>query len=341
MRVSLGGSQVRVRFSNEFGNGPVVINQAHVAVCRVNPVDSTIDTATDKALAFSGTAAVTIAQGQAVWSDTLDFTLAPLSNLTVTVAFGNTPSDVTGHPGSRTTSYLQTASTTVNAATMASAMKTDHWYILSGVDVMADAAAKGVVILGDSITDGRGSTTNGNDRWPDQLAKRLQGNAATTKVAVMNQGIGGNVVTGNGLGPSAMDRYMRDVLNQSGVKYVIVFEGVNDIGAQNSSAATITAAFDQFIAMAHARNLLIYGATITPFGENTYYSAAHETVRQAVNTYIRTPGKFDAFIDFDAAIRNTATPPGILDPYDMDGLHLLPAGYQKLADTVDLTLLTR
>ena len=134
---------------------------------------------------------------------------------------------------------------------------------------------------------------------------------------------------------------MRDVLNQSGVKYVIVFEGVNDIGAQNSSAATITAAFDQFIAMAHARNLLIYGATITPFGENSYYSAAHETVRQAVNTYIRTPGKFDAFIDFDAAVRNTATPPGIQDPYDMDGLHLLPAGYQKLADTVDLTLLTR
>jgi lysophospholipase L1-like esterase len=249
---------------------------------------------------------------------------------------------VTGHPGSRTTSYQQTASSTVNAANMASAMKADHWYILSGVDVMADASAKGVVILGDSITDGRGSTTNGNNRWPDQLAKRLQANAATTKVAVMNQGIGGNSVTGTGLGPNAMARYMRDVLGQSGVKYVIVFEGTNDIGGQDASAATITGVFDQFIAMAHAQNLLIYGATITPFGENAdYYSVPHETVRQAVNAYIRTPGKFDGFIDFDAAVRNTADPPGIQDAYDMDGLHLLPAGYQKLADTVDLTFLTR
>jgi lysophospholipase L1-like esterase len=338
--VSIGGSQIRVRFSNEFGNGNVVIAKANVAVCKATPlVDSTIDTATNKALSFSGSPGVTIAQGKAVWSDPIDFTLAPLSNLSVTTAFTTVPSSVTGHPGSRTTSYEQTGSTTVDAANMSSAMKADHWYILSGVDVMAGADVQGVVILGDSITDGRGSTTNGNDRWPDDLAKRIMGDSTkANKIAVMNVGIGGNVVQGSGLGPSANDRYMRDVLNQSGVRWVIVFEGTNDIGSEGSSASAITSVFDKFISMAHAQNLLIFGATVTPFGGNSYYSSAHETVRQSVNTYIKS-GKFDGAIDFDAAVKDSSNPPKIQSTYDSgDGLHLSPAGYQKLADTVDLSL---
>jgi lysophospholipase L1-like esterase len=337
VHVSLGGSQIRVRFSNEFGNGSVTINQAHVAVCKATPVDSTIDTSTDKALAFSGMPSVTIAQGQAVWSDPLDFTLAPLSNLTVTVAFGTVPSNVTGHPGSRTTSYEQTGSSTVTSANMSSAQTADHWYILSGVDVMADAASRGIAILGDSITDGRGSTTNGNDRWPDDLARLLQANGTTTKVAVMNQGIGGNAVVSGGLGPTAQSRYMRDILGQSGVRWVIIFEGVNDIGG-GASASAITSVFDQFISMAHAQNLLVYGATITPFGANSYYSVTNEAARQAVNTYVRS-GKFDAFIDFDAAVTDGGNPPKLQVAYDSgDGLHLTPAGYQKLASTVSLAL---
>src|SRR5215831_7132535 len=184
VHVSIGGSQVRVRLSNEFGNGSLTIVAAHVAVCTANPVNSTIDTTTDRALAFSGHASVTIAQGQAVWSDALTFALAPLGNLAVTVAFGSTPSNVTGHPGSRTTSYLQSGSSSVSAASMTSALTADHWYILSGIDTMANA--KAIAILGDSITDGRGSTTNGNDRWPDDLARRLQSSGATN-VAVLNQ----------------------------------------------------------------------------------------------------------------------------------------------------------
>jgi lysophospholipase L1-like esterase len=340
VHVSLGGSQIRVRFSNEFGNGNVVINKANVAVTKNNPVDSAIDTATDKALSFSGMPTVTIAQGKAVWSDPLDFTLAPLSNLTITIAFGSVPSNVTGHPGSRTTSYEVTGSSNVSAATM-SGQTADHWYIISGVDVMADAAAKGLVILGDSITDGKGSTTNANNRWPDLLAKRMQANSTTAKVSVMNQGIGGNNITTGGLGPTATDRYMRDVLGQSGVKYVIVFEGVNDIGGSSVAAGPITSAMDSFISKAHAAGLLIYGATVTPFVGNSYYTAAHETVRQSVNTYIKS-GKFDGYIDFDAAVKDTSNPPKLQSTYDSgDGLHLTPAGYQKMADTVDLTLLTK
>jgi lysophospholipase L1-like esterase len=339
-RVSLGGSQIRVRFSNEFGNGMLTINAAHVALCKNNPVDSTIDVATDKALTFSGLAGITIAPGKAAWSDPLDFTLPAMGTVTVTVAFGAVPSDVTGHPSSRTTSYQQTGSTEVSAASMASAQKPVHWYVLSGIDVMADGAAHGLVILGDSIADGRGSTTDANNRWPDQLAKRLQGNASTNKVGVMNQSIGGNAVTTAGLGPTASSRYMRDVLGQSGVRWIIICEGVNDVGT-DVLAAPITAAFDQMISQAHAQGLLVYGATVTPFVGNTYYSVARETARQDLNKYIRS-GKFDAVIDFDLAVRDASTPPKLQAAYDSgDGLHLNPAGYQKMADTVDLALLAR
>jgi lysophospholipase L1-like esterase len=334
VHTSVGGSHVRIRFSNEFGNGPVTINAAHVAVCNANPVNSTIDTATDRALVFAGRASVTIAQGQAVWSDALTFALAPMTNLAVTIAFGSTPSNVTGHPGSRTTSYLQSGSGNVSAASMSSALTTDHWYILSAVDAMADA--KAIAVLGDSITDGRGSTTNGNNRWTDDLVRRLQ-SSGSTKVAMANAGIGGNAVTSGGLGPTGLSRYSRDVLGQSGVRWVIIFEGVNDIGA-GVAASSLTSAYDTLIAQARAKGLRVYGATITPFGSNSYYTPAHETVRQTVNTYIRS-GKFDAFIDFDAAVRDGSNPPRLQAAYDSgDGLHLTPAGYQKLADTVNLTL---
>ena len=337
VHVSVGGTQLRVKFSNEFGNGPVTINAAHVAVCNANPVNSTIDTTTDRALVFSGSASVTIAQGQARWSDPLTFTLAPVSNLSVTVAFGSTPSNVTGHPGSRTTSYLQSGSSNVSAANMSSALTTDHWYIVSGVDAFADA--KAIAILGDSITDGRGSTTNGNDRWPDDLARRLRASGAT-KVADVNAGIGGNAVTSGGLGPTGLGRYSRDILGQSGVRWVIIFEGVNDIGA-GVSASTLTSAYGTLISQARAQGLRVYGATITPFGSNAYYTPAHETVRQTVNTYIRG-ANFDAFIDFDAAVRDTSNPPRLQAAFDSgDGLHLNPAGYQKLADTVNLTLFSQ
>jgi lysophospholipase L1-like esterase len=341
VHVSLGGSRIRVRFSNEFGNGPVAIHAAHVAVCRAIPVNGTVDTTTDTALSFSAMAATTIAEGAAVWSDPVDFDLAALSDLSITIAFAGVPSDVTGHPGSRTTSYQRTASSDVSAASMASAQATDHWYIVSGVDVMAPRAARGVVILGDSMSDGRGSTTNGNDRWPDHLARRLLESAPTSQVAVMNQGIGGNNVTTGGLGPPAVSRFARDVLGQSGVRWVIVFEGVNDIGSGGVPASKITSAYASLVSQAHKKGLLVYGATITPFGANPYYDAEREGTRQAVNAYIKS-GVFDDYIDFDAAVTDHGNPPGLLAAYDSgDGLHLNPAGHRKLADAVNLALFTK
>ena len=344
--VSIGGSQLRVQFSNLFGNGSVTIKSAHIALCKATPlVDSTIDTSTDTALAFSGTETVTIAQGKEVWSDPVTFTVPPLGNVTITTAFGTVPSQVTGHSGSRTNSFIQTGSSTVNAAIMSSATSTEHWYIISGIDVMAPASYKATVAIGDSITDGRGVDINKNDRWTDDLSARFQGMSTTSGVGMLNQGIGATNLVGTGT--AAQARFSRDVLGQSGVRYVIVFDGVNDIGG-GASFASMKTVYDSMISQAHAAGLLIYGATITPFGANSYYTAAHESVRQQVNTYIKS-GVFDGVLDFDAAVTDGGNPPKLQSAYATwtsadgsgDGLHPSPAGYQKMADSVDLSLFTK
>ena len=342
--VSVGGSQLRVQFSNLTGNGPVTINSAHIALCNAAPaVDSTIDTATDTGLSFSGMPSATIAAGQELWSDPLDFALPALGNVSITTAFGTVPSNVVGHSGSRTTSYLQTGSSDVSAPSMAGGQTTDHWYYIAGIDVMADASAVGVVAIGDSITDGRGTDTNRNNRWTDILAARLQANAATAHVAVMNQGIGATSLVGSS-GTAAQARFDRDVLGPSGVRYAIVFDGVNDIGAGGVQFPAMKAAYDDLIARAHAKGVLIYGATILPFAGNGYYTPDHEGVRQQVNAYIRS-GVFDGYIDFDAAVSDGADPPKLQAPFaawaQQDWLHPGPVGYQTIGESVDLTIFTR
>jgi lysophospholipase L1-like esterase len=337
VHVTLGGSKLRVQFSNAYGSSPVTIKAAHLAVSKGG---SAIDPGTDKALTFKGASSITIQAKEAVYSDTIDFNVAPLSNLAVSIYFGETSADVTGHPGSRTTSYIQTGNA-VTAADMASAAKTDHWYILSGIDLWLDDSYACVVTLGDSIADGRGSTTNGNNRWPDNLARRLQANPNTGKIGVLNQGIGGNAVVSGGLGPTALKRFEHDVLGQNGVRWLIIFEGVNDIGGSHSQkvATDLIAAFEQFIEKAHAHDILVYGATITPFGESFYDSNDHEAARQTVNKWIRTSSKFDAVIDLDAALRDPANPTKLLPVYDTgDHLHPNVAGHQKMAEAIDLDL---
>jgi lysophospholipase L1-like esterase len=335
--VSIGGARLRVRLSNEFGDGPVMLNAVHLAVATGG---GAIDTATDVALTFSGSEAVTIPAGQLVFSDAFDYPLAQQTTMTITIAFGAAPAGVTGHPGSRTTSYLQ-AGNEVAAARLTAPATTEHWYYITGIDVAAGGASGAVVTLGDSITGGRGSTTNGNDRWPDDLSRRLRANAATATVAVLNQGIGGNAVLSGGLGPPAVQRFARDVLGQSGARWLVVLEGVNDIGGASGQAVAtdLIAAFGQFIDMARARGILAYGVPILPFGGSTYDSADHQASRQTVNDWIRNSGRFDAVIDLDAAVRDPASPSNLLPAHDSgDHLHLSPAGYQTMADAIDLSL---
>jgi lysophospholipase L1-like esterase len=212
---------------------------------------------------------------------------------------------------------------------------------LNGIDVEADNSSAAIVTLGDSITDGRGSGTDRNDRWPDDLAHRLQANKSTAGIAVLNEGIGGNCVLHGGLGPTALSRFDRDVLSQSGVRWLIVIDGVNDIGGSHdeSVATNLIAAYEKIIEQAQAHNIRVYGATILPFGGSFYDSPVHETARETVNTWIRTSGQFDKVIDFDAAMHDPQNPSHLLPAADSgDHLHPNEVGYKMMAETIDLKL---
>ena len=208
------------------------------------------------------------------------------------------------------------------------------------MDVLTAAPkAAAIAILGDSITDGRGSTTNGNDRWPDVLSARLRGNEATAEVAVLNQGIGGNAILVGGLGPNMVARMDRDVIAQPGVKWLIVFEGINDLGGGQSSAAEIIAAYDQTITRAHDHGIKVYGATITPYAECFYWTEEGEAKRAAINDWIQHSGRFDAVIDFDQAVRDPANPVMLRAEYDTgDHLHLNQTGLRAMGGAIDLSL---
>jgi lysophospholipase L1-like esterase len=351
VHVSVGGRHVRLRFSNAFGGAALPITRVAVALPAGGLAGvSAIEPGTSRPVTFSGRQSIVVPVGAQVVSDPLDLELAPRSNLTVTtyLATGQASTSITSHPGSRTTSHLLAGDHTA-ATDLPGATRTDHWYFLSGVEVRAGHGTAAAVMLGDSLTDGRGSTTNGNDRWPDQLLDRLHSRHDTSDVAILNQAAGGNRVLNDGLGPNALSRIDRDVLAQSGVEWLVVFEGINDIGtaeASESAQAQVTAdlitAYDQIVERAHAHGIEVYGATLTPFGGNTGYddpAGLRENSRQAVNEWICTSRRFDSVIDFDRAARDPANPRQLLPALDTgDHLHLNPAGYRVLADAVPARL---
>jgi len=352
VHTTVGGQHLRVRFSNAYGQystNAVVIQSAHIALAAGtgSAANGVINPATDTPLTFHGSPSITIPPGEVVWSDPCDFNLPTLTNLAISIYYGyvepnivNVGNAITGHPGSRTTSYIQ-AGNVVSASSMPSAVTTQHWYTITGVDVLAGSSSHALAIIGDSITDGRGSDNDGNDRWPDDLAVRLSTNAPTAGVGVLNMGIGGGGVF-SGLGPAGTNRFDRDVLNQSGARWAIVFIGVNDIGGSSSmsTATNLVTAYIQWANKAHARNMLAYGATITPFGGNAYFTPLHEAERQYVNAWFRTNTVYDGLVDLDFAVRDQSTLTNILAAYEFEWLHLNPAGTQAAANYIDLSLFT-
>ena len=349
VRPSVDGNRIRVRFSNVAGTRPLRISGASIARAQSSG-SPTIDAATSMPLRFDGRAAVIIPAGADYLSDPVDMPAKALETIAISLHYDGEP-EQTSHPGSRATSWHMPGDH-LSDATMAGAAHFDHWFNLAALEVEPCAPSRLIVALGDSITDGKGSTTNGNDRWTDVLAKRLQADPQRPGIAIVNQGIGGNRLLNDGLGPNALARLDRDVLAQPGVTHLIVLEGINDLGtltleapvsqAEHDSHVTrIIGAYRQIIARAHAKGVKVIGGTIMPFVGNGYYHANrdNEADRQAVNAWIRTPGHFDAVVDFDRVMRDPAKPERLLPAYDDgDALHPSPAGYRAMGDAIPLNL---
>jgi lysophospholipase L1-like esterase len=343
VRTSVGGSRVRVVLSNAFGTAPVQIGGGSVAL---RDTDAAIQPATSKTLLFAGSPTATILAGATLVSDPVDMALAPLSDLAIDLYvpgdLGVSPSPVTTHNGALQTNYISESGNHVGEATMTAALRPGSWFLIARVEVTAPAATLALVAFGDSITDGSRSTIDTNSRWPDVLARRLAARKGPG-VAVLNAGIGGNRVLGDGAGISALARFDKDVLMQTGVTHVVVMEGINDIGIARSnpspSAADLIAGHKQLIERAHARGLKIYGATLTPYEGAAYFTPEGEAKRQALNEWIRTSGAYDGVIDMDKATRDPAAPTKFLPAYDSgDHLHPGDAGYKAMGDAVDLAL---
>ena len=351
VRLSVGGTRLRVRFSNAFGTEALVIDAAHVARS-ADKASARIVPGSDRTLTFDGRPAISIPPGADYLSDPVRLDAPALSSLTVSIHLPQAPAGETGHPGSRATSYYVHGDHTADAD-LPNAGKIDHWYQLTGVEVAAPPAAATIVALGDSITDGHGATTNGDDRWPDILAARLQASAPTRRLAVVNMGIGGNHLLTDGLGPNVLARLDRDVFARPGARTLLVLEAINDLGKlsredvrtpeqHKALVADLIAAYAQVIDRAHGQGVRVIGCTVTPYVGSDYYhpDAASEADRQALNAWIRTSKKFDAVVDFDKAIRDPAHPERMIPAYDSgDHLHPSAAGYKVMADLIPLELL--
>lgn len=341
VRVSIGGTQLRLRFSNAFSADTVTLKRVGIAV---PDAQGRINIGTQKLLKFKGQEAIAMGPFEEVYSDLLAFRVMPGSRLAITIYFGETAPTITGHPGSRTTSYILEGDQTARSD-FSGAVTTDHWYVINGIEVRADPEAFAIAVLGNSITDGRGSGTNRQNRWTDILSGRLLNCPATRNVGILNLGIGGNCVLKGGLGPTALARFDRDVLSQAGVKYLLLLEGINDIGSVGTEAEAkavvqdLIGAYALMIDKCHQRNIKVYGCTILPFGGSFYDQPIRRQARDQINHWIRTGGKFDGVIDFDAAMRQPNEPQKIAaDLHDGDLLHPNEKGYQKMGAAVDLNL---
>ncbi len=342
IHVSLGGEVVRLRISNQFGKSPVKIENVHVGL---SSGQDAIQSGTNHSVTFGGESQFEIPAGQLAVSDPIALHVPPLTSLAVSLYVPRQDGiSLTYHIRALSTNFYATGDQT--SALVLESPRTIHtWVFLTGVDVEAPKNAAAVVAYGDSITDGLRSTPDANRRWPDDLARKFQGDPRTRERSVLNLGISGNRILYPQAGPSMVERLDRDVFGQSGVKYLILFAGINDIHHsvnrpnpnQKETAQDIIAGMKEIVERAHQHGIKVYGATITPAGGSPFHNPTSEAMRQTINHWIRTGHGFDAWFDFDRAVRD-AKNPGVLAPaFDTpDHTHLNDAGYQALANSISL-----
>jgi lysophospholipase L1-like esterase len=340
VRTSLGGRRVRVHLSNAFGATPLAVGAAHIAL---RSKDSAITPGSDHALAFNGKASVTIPPGAEMISDAVDLEVPKLTDLAISVYVPGDTGPASAHSLGLHTTYISKTGDFTAAPEFTDATNSQAWYWVSDVDVQVPAAAAAIVAFGDSITDGATSTPNTDRSWPSVLAQRLAANPATANLAIVNQGISGNRVLGDGAGVSALARFDRDVIAQAGVKWVMIMEGINDIGGGarqgTVSADALIGAMRQMIERAHTHGIKVIGCTLTPYVGASYASDEGEVMREALNAFVRAPGNFDGVADFDKATRDPDNPKVFRQGFNnTDHLHPNDAGYAAMAASVDLSI---
>jgi lysophospholipase L1-like esterase len=347
VHVSAGGEQARVWFSNRFGTEPLMIGAAHIAL-RTNA--DAVDANSDHALTFNHNASVTIPPGSTIASDPVAVHVPEFANLAISSYFPNHTMGKTQHGLANQTSY-RASGNQISAASLTDIAKPmESWYFLTGVDVVAPGESA-VVTLGDSITDGARSTPDANHRWPDDLAARLAADGNTNAAGVLgvvNVGISGNRVLLDGTGPNALARFNRDVLARSGARDLIVLESINDIARfaghhqpYGDLEQRLELAFAQMAALAHQQGIRIFAATLTPYQGCGCFTPEGEAVRDGLNHWIRTSPVLDGYVDFDKATRDPQHPLQYLPQFDSgDHVHPSDAGYQVMANAIDLSLFT-
>jgi lysophospholipase L1-like esterase len=340
VQVSIGGSRLRLRLSNAYGTSSLPIGAVRVGL---HTTGASIAPGSDRIVTFNGSESTLIAAGALALSDPVDLTVPDRGALAVSLYIPGAEAAATEHTLGLQTTYISPPGDYSGADALPTATTTQSFHFLAGVEVQGTDKSAAIVTLGDSITDGLRSTADTGRRWPDRLAERLRARKGGTQLAVLNAGISGNRVLRDISGTNALARLDRDVLVQSGARFLIVLEGINDIGYPASPPVEeIIAGYLQIIDRAHALGFKVFGGTLTPFKAflpGIYYDAAAEAKRQTVNAWIRTCKAYDAVIDFDRALRDPADPAALRAAYDSgDNLHPNDAGYQAMANAVDLSL---